>query len=342
MTHEFKEIIDAFEKAQDSGKAAVLVTVVALDGSSYRRPGVRMLITEDGNMTGAVSGGCVEKEILRRSQSVFMNSQAKLITYDGRYRLGCEGILYILIEPFDPGREQLNLIKEDMGSRKPLKIMTYFLREEGNQEAAGSVICTTAKTFSADQKRIPDSSKSQEVFEQELQPLFRLVLIGAEHDVVILSRMADLCGWQVVVVAPLDDARKPENFPGATTVVNTEASQFDLSLCDEQTAIVLMNHSYVKDLQYLMRLQNSSFAYLGLLGPSRRREQLFQELIEKAPETDPDFLERIHGPAGIDIGAEAASEISVSIIAEILSVVREQTLKPLREKKGRIHSGIKL
>ncbi len=81
---------------------AVLASVVALEGSSYRRPGVRMLLLEDGHMTGAVSGGCVEKEIFRQSESVFRTGIPKMMTYDGRYRLGCEGILYILLEPFRP------------------------------------------------------------------------------------------------------------------------------------------------------------------------------------------------------------------------------------------------
>ncbi len=75
-----------------------MATVVDLDGSSYRKPGVRMLITGNGDMVGAVSGGCVEKDILRRSESVFNDGKSIMMTYDGRYRLGCEGVLYILLE----------------------------------------------------------------------------------------------------------------------------------------------------------------------------------------------------------------------------------------------------
>ncbi|MGY8911333.1 MAG: XdhC family protein [Flavobacteriales bacterium] len=100
MMYEFKEIINQAVINQQKGLKNVLASVVYLEGSSYRKPGVRMLISEDLNSVGAVSGGCVEKEIIHRANTVFKDNQPKIITYDGRYRLGCEGILYILIEPF--------------------------------------------------------------------------------------------------------------------------------------------------------------------------------------------------------------------------------------------------
>src|SRR5690606_22223904 len=102
MTHEFKEIVQKGLEAKKQGLKSVLASVVDLDGSSYRRPGVRMLILDNHHMVGAVSGGCVEKEILLQSQTVFKTGQAKIMTYDGRYRLGCEGVLYILLELFQP------------------------------------------------------------------------------------------------------------------------------------------------------------------------------------------------------------------------------------------------
>jgi len=111
MTHEFKDIITSYQKAKVLGIRAVLATVVDIDGSSYRRPGVGMLILENGQMTGAVSGGCVEKEVLLQSQSVFDTGKPKLMTYNGRYRLGCEGTLYILIEVFSLQNSIIDIIQ---------------------------------------------------------------------------------------------------------------------------------------------------------------------------------------------------------------------------------------
>ena len=105
MTHEFKQIVEATLLNQTSNIKSVLATVVDLDGSSYRHPGVRMLLSSNGDMVGAVSGGCVEKEVLQRAQSVFKTGKSKIMTYDGRYRLGCEGVLYILLEPFEVSNE---------------------------------------------------------------------------------------------------------------------------------------------------------------------------------------------------------------------------------------------
>ena len=95
MTQELKQLFQLAESWQKVDKKIVLVTVVALEGSSYRRPGVRMLINEDGEVNGAVSGGCVEKEIHHQAKGVFQTGKAKMMTYDGRLRLGCEGILCI-------------------------------------------------------------------------------------------------------------------------------------------------------------------------------------------------------------------------------------------------------
>jgi xanthine/CO dehydrogenase XdhC/CoxF family maturation factor len=99
-----------------------------------------------------------------------------------------------------------------------------------------------------------------------------------------------------------------------------------------------MNHSYSKDLQYLIRLQKSTPFYIGILGPYKRREDLLNALLEHAPAVEDEFMESIHGPAGIDIGAVTPQEISISILSEILMVHRERTPLKLKDKKGAIHS----
>ena len=129
MIHELKDIIRSAKIAQSKGIKTVLASVVSLDGSSYRRPGVRMSIQENGRMIGAVSGGCVEKEILRQAQQVFKTNSSTLMEYDGRYRLGCEGILHILIEPFYPTNKFFDAFEKQCSSRKPFLINSYFSKE---------------------------------------------------------------------------------------------------------------------------------------------------------------------------------------------------------------------
>ena len=130
MIHELKEIIGQAVINQQKGLKNVLASVVHLDGSSYRKPGVRMLIGEDLSTIGAVSGGCVEKEIIHRASSVFADGKPKIITYDGRYRLGCEGILYILIEPFFIENTFLKRFSEVIQQRETLKIDSFFQKDD--------------------------------------------------------------------------------------------------------------------------------------------------------------------------------------------------------------------
>ncbi len=335
MIHELKKIIEAYSKAKEQGIQCVLATVVALDGSSYRRPGVRMLLQEDGKMIGAVSGGCVEKEVFRQAKSVFESNISKVMTYDGRYRLGCEGILYILLETFKPENIFLKDFWNSVEKRKYVQVDSYYLKEHGHNASFGSVF-----KFKNQQTSLQKSVLSKVdllVFSQLLAPCFKLIIIGAEHDAVQFCTYAALTGWEVTIVANPKEEKTLIDFPGATAFIETEADIVDLHI-DEQTAIVLMTHSYVKDLQFLMALKHEKAAYFGLLGPAKRREKLLSELMDRCPEITEEFITQIHGPAGIAIGAETPQEIAISVIAEILSVTNKVQPILLKEKIGAIHS----
>ncbi|NNF19924.1 MAG: XdhC family protein [Flavobacteriaceae bacterium] len=335
MLHELKKIVLEYQRAREAGLKTVLATVVELEGSSYRRPGVRMLLDEHGTMTGAVSGGCVEKEIWRQAQQVFQTGLPRLMTYDGRYRLGCEGILYILLEPFEPGDVFISRFFKQLQERNSLLIHTHYEKKEGITTISGSEMVL-------DGQRLPfrTAYKAQAnipCLEQELSPCFSLLIIGGEHDAVELARYASATGWEVrVVVNPMEE-KSISDFPGIDQLIPVSPEQLDTSIIDSRTAIVLMTHSFVKDLQYLLALKDCPATYLGLLGPATRREKLLGALIEHDPGVTEEFLERLRGPAGLNIGAETPQEIAISIVAEILAVIRQQEPMPLKDKKGSIH-----
>ena len=334
-THELKRIVEAAEKALKAGNKTVLATVVALDGSSYRRPGVRMLLLEDATMVGAVSGGCVEKEVFRQSLTVFETQTPKVMTYDGRYRLGCEGILYILLEPFQPSIKTIKFFWESISHRKSFKISSVFQKEHGDSLKYGSVLNIDGTSLPF--RESYTIASGLELFEQAMSPCFRLIIIGAEHDTVQMCAMASLLGWEVTVVASPKEEKTQVDFPGATHFLNMEPESFVLE-SDDQTAILLMTHSYVKDLQFLMALREHECMYFGVLGPARRREKLFNELLEKCPDTSLEFIESVYGPAGLELGAETPQEIALSVLSEIVATVNQKKPSSLREKVGRIHS----
>jgi xanthine dehydrogenase accessory factor len=330
MTHEFKDIVYLAKTNQQNGLRNVLATVVFLEGSSYRKPGVRMLISENGLMIGAVSGGCVESEIKRRAQSVFKDGKAKVMTYDGRYRLGCEGILYILIEPFSVSNALSEAFLNCISEREVFSISSYFQKTDKSSKDFGSTFqfknqkaLTFCDTFKA--LKLTDLS----IFEQTLQPCFKLIIFGGEHDTVKLCSMASLLGWEVQVITSIKDPKTITDFPGAYSVSAENPELIDLKI-DSETAVVLMNHNYVQDLKYLIALEPLQPKYIGILGSAMRREKLNNDLLEHKPDLNDSIFDHIYSPAGLDIGSITPEEIALSILSEILAVTRVKDTSSLR------------
>lgn len=339
MTHELKKILREAVKNRERGLKNVMASVVALDGSSYRKPGVRMLIAADGTMTGAVSGGCVEKEVLLQAGRVFKNDEPVMMTYDGRYRLGCEGILYILIEPFFVSEELEKALEMKLRERKSFFLQSFFQKEEGPEEAMGTIVefeDGKKAGFSKDSKL--NGNPDLLVFSQEFKPLFKILIIGSEHDAVQMCTAASFLGWEVSIVASPKDPRTKVNFPGAEELLHMSPEEAENLVVDKETAVILMNHNYATDLKYLLAIKDKDPVYIGLLGSAKRREKLFHELIEHCPEISDNFLDKIHGPAGLNLGAITPQEIALSVLSEILTVIREKEAFPLRQKQGRIHN----
>ena len=339
MIHELKEIINQAVINQQKGLKNVLATVVYLEGSSYRKPGVRMLISEDLSTTGAVSGGCVEKEIIHRAKSVFADNKPKIITYDGRYKLGCEGVLYVLIEPLCITHNFITHFSDATSKREAIKIESHFRKEDEVFGNFGSVVTfENKKQFEFSETFSTQNKNELNHFAQIIQPSFKLIIIGGEHDAVKLCKVASNLGWEIDVITCVKDSKKIKDFPGANSVVGNSAETIQFTNIEENTAIVIMNHSYVQDLKYVVKLSAYKPKYIGILGAPNRRERLFNELFEFVPDISEDFLDTIYTPAGLHIGAQTPEEIAISIVAEILSVIRKKEPFSLRKLNGKIHN----
>jgi xanthine dehydrogenase accessory factor len=334
MTHEFKHLVEvAYNKKQ---MKHVLATVVALKGSSYRKPGVQMLISEDGTMTGAVSGGCVEKEVQFQSQSVFESQVPKVITYDGSYRLGCKGILYILIEPFSISETNYVLIQKEVQARKILEMTSFFKKEFTESHRYGSVLALSTQqllTFRSDF----EINENLAHFKQSFFAIRQLVIFGAEHDAVALCTAASQVGWEVRIVASPRDLRGVENFPAVNQMSYLDPEMPIDFIIDEETAIVLMNHNYARDFHFLLENLHQNAFYIGVLGSAQRREKLLHDVMEYDPELALDFMDTIYSPAGINIGAVTPQEIAISILSEIIAVYNKKEVPSLRHLMGQIH-----
>ena len=324
MTHELKHIIQIAFECFKKHEKCVLATVVALDGTSYRKPGVRMLISEAGAVVGAVSGGCVEKDIQQRAELVFQSDKPLVMSYDGRYRLGCQGTLYILIEPFEVSEDIYQAFDKHCEKRLSIELKSYYQKEDDATGCFGTTM-QLAEDLIQFNPNVVFNPQSL-IFSQQLKPCFKLLIIGAEHDAVKLCAMAGNMGWEVEVVSGWRDPKTQSDFPGANTVYSLSPEMFEVANIDSHTAVVLMTHNYALDLKYLLRLKNVEMAYLGVLGSSNRNDQLRSELLEYADDLDE---LQFYGPAGLDLGSETPEEIALAIIAEILAHTRNRNVPSL-------------
>ncbi|PJJ07413.1 xanthine/CO dehydrogenase XdhC/CoxF family maturation factor [Flavobacterium sp. 1] len=316
MTHEFLKIIASYKRASKKNVRTVLATIVHVEGSSYRKEGTQMLIDEYGNITGALSGGCVEQEVIRQSSSVFSSNCPKVFKYDGRFRLGCEGSIYILIELFHPDTELIDLIENAIQQRQPFSLSCSFLTDEISKPNFGTSF--EFKDITIYHSNYEKGSNNL-VFTQKIEPLNRLCIFGIEHDAEKLSQMASFLGWEVIVIGSEYSAVNSTDFPFAKSVVTLKPEDLDPNLFCKNTAVVVMSHNYSKDLRFLLTIITSKVRYIGLLGPVHRREKLLNAILDMDLLIDDEVFDKIHGPAGLAIGSKTPEEIALSIMAEITS-----------------------
>lgn len=362
---EILAILDSYEKAKNEGKRAALATVVRVEGSSYRRPGAKMLVTDDGLLTGAISGGCLEGDALRKALSAINQQENKLVTYDTTdeddakfgVQLGCNGIVHILFEPIDSGSEKnpLELLKQLVEERSPAVLTTLFSLVSTNQPGtvslyrekeallAGSLttedlVADSMEALKNERSVFKSYSEGLEAFFEFVPPNLHLVIAGAGNDAQPLVRMASVLGWKITVVDGRPAYASVSRFPDADQVLITKPEHvFDQVALDPQTVFVLMTHNYNYDLALMPLIMAQDFSYLGVLGPKKKLERMFNELGDTGFFITEDMKTKVHGPVGLDIGAETAEEIALSIVAEIKAVMTDRSARFLKDKKAPIH-----
>lgn len=352
MDSSLTALLSFFEPRRAAGRALVLATVVATEGSTYRKAGARMLIDGDGTACGLLSGGCLETDLLERARAVIATGAAPLVEYDLRTSndpiwglgLGCEGAMSILLQRLDPARgfRPLDRIVAAVRQRRSLRFATVvrsanqawpvatsvFEDDVVNdrlgraivrslQSAAGTRSSTGLLDLEADGAGIT-------MFIASVEPPPRIVILGAGPDATPVARAAQELGWAVCVYDHRPAYVTTEHFPGAEVHVGPADelhSRLDLASFD---AAVVMSHHLNADLQYLGQLAESRVRYVGLLGPPERRRRLASELGARAA----GLRGRLYGPVGLDIGARTPEAIALAIVAEIHAVFEGRSGQP--------------
>ncbi len=325
------------ERARSDAMPSVLATVVATAGSTYRKPGARMLIMADGSSVGLLSGGCLEADLMIHARQVLDTGVARAVEYDMRgpddilfgIGAGCEGAMRVLLEPAGPGSIASQALLAAGNSTGNGVSTSLVIVHQSDQLALGSyraapplpaplitaahqaLAAATTRDF-----RLDAPGQRWRALLQCLAPPPHLLLCGAGPDAEPVVSIAQALGWRITLVdhrsayvAPLaarfPRARVLESEPGALR------SRIDLDCCH---AVVVMSHHLTSDLAYLRELAAAGApAYVGLLGPMARRQRLASELGSAADQ----LQSRLRGPVGMDLGAVTPEAIALAIVSQI-------------------------
>ncbi|MBC3541596.1 XdhC family protein [Rufibacter sediminis] len=371
---EIQDIVRAYSRHTAEGKQTALATVVHVEGSSYRRPGARMLVSEDGQLTGAISGGCLEGDALRKARLAMSQGIPALVKYDTMddddaklgVGLGCNGIIHILIEPIsqDQAQHPLTFLQKIISRREVAVVVTLFCLQDRKAPQPG-----TCLLYHADEEiltpALPDdfldqiqadvrearqnqvsSTKSYKqaentytAFLEVIQPAPALVICGAGNDVMPLVNMAVLLGWPTTVIDGRGNYATVERFPQAQQVLVAKPERVLENLAvDQNTIFLLFTHNYNYDLAMLRLLLPLPLPYVGVLGPKTKMDRMLAELQEEGYPLPEAQLEKVFGPVGLDLGGETSEEIALSVLAEIKAVLAHRNAGFLREKQDSIHA----
>lgn len=366
---EFKSILDAVKGIDFSKQKAALATVVKVSGSSYRSPGARMLITDNGKWVGSISGGCLEGDALRKARQVMSSKEAMTVRYDTREEsnqnlgigLGCNGVIDVLIEPLDASENSrtIDLFHHILATNQPVALATVhngpanigekLLIDQRGQQVSSFSNENLRETVETELIRIFDEKKTEsksfhvsnadyEVFLELVVPNIKLMIFGGGFDARPVSQLAKALGWEVNVTDECVAHIAPIFFPDADK----------LSLCHREyidrefditpfTACVLMSHNYEYDRDVLRKIIESPTPYIGILGPRKRFDKMLTEYASSGLVLTPEQLSRVHSPIGLDIGAETPDEIALSIIGEIKGKFAHRSGGYLKYRQGPIH-----
>jgi xanthine/CO dehydrogenase XdhC/CoxF family maturation factor len=367
---ELTDVLAAVESLSARGEKLALATIVSVKGSTYRRPGARLLVPEDGAPIGNISGGCLEGDVADVARIVMREGVARIASWDltaddddvWGLGLGCNGAIEVFVEPADKAAEVAGALRMALEEERPICMVTVLesaaagiaqgdrllVRPDGTTQGSlgdgsSDAVATEAALEQLDRevseiRSLPGPAEMR-AFVEVLEPPLRLVICGAGHDAVPLVRAAASLGWNAIVVDDRPAFLTRDRFPDATDFVSLERPEQTTANAplDARTFAVVMTHNFLRDKDYLRALLASPARFIAMLGPGARTQRVILDLREEGIELSDDDLARIHAPAGLDLGAEGPEEIAAAIVAEIVAVKRGRQGGFLKDRSGPIH-----
>ncbi|CAN5477457.1 XdhC family protein [soil metagenome] len=358
---ELADIVAAFDSLAREGKPAALATVVGVSGSSYRRPGARMLIAADGRTWGSVSGGCLERDVVLRASGVIESNRPVLRRYDtaddeqlaSGTATGCGGVVDVFIQPVE-APALLEILRRVLTDRTAVVMATLvragtlerihcggvvaMVESGGDVETTLMTSALPASLAQLGRSMLTDHdgsprlvrSADREWFVESIKPSQRLVIFGGGPDAIPMLQIAKTLGWHVTIVAAHPALHARERFGAADAICVTSTSDPVAGVAiNEEDAVVVMTHNVSRDGAILAAMPTVP-RYLGVLGPRHRSARVIDPL--PSP-----LAESVVSPIGLDLGAETPQEIALAVIAEIQATLRNASAERLCNKSGAIH-----
>ena len=311
-----------------AGERFALATVVATRRSAPRPLGSKLAISETGELAGSVSGGCVESDVALQAAEVLADERPRLLTYgiddEQAWSVGlpCGGEIDVFVERFE---------EEFPAADEPAVVLTVLVGERAGERrlvAPDAVEPGPSRVLELD---------GETVFAEVPGPPPRLVVVGATDTAEELCRAAKALGWRTAVADPRPALVTRERLPSPDELVTAWPDEALERLAPgAASAVVVLTHEERLDVPALTVALRSDAFYVGAIGSrrtqGRRRERLLEAGIQE------DELERLAGPAGLDLGAHSPAETAVSILAEVLAVRAGRAGGRLVERSGSIHS----
>ena len=357
-------IITELKKCLQRNQKAILATIIDKKGSSYRKVGAKSLILVDGTTFGVLSGGCVEQDLFEHAKEVFETGEPKQIVYDLRnddqapwgLGVGCNGEITIWLSLIDPmknkneAEKMMNVFNRQYSSTEPFTIGTVITSNNHDVILPGSIVETydldfvtpfssTNGILENQSMNIDGKEVNVKIFLETITPTPSMIVFGAGPDAVSLTNQLKLLHWHVTVVDHRPGYLNEDNFPNVDELKLASPREFPAGVeINENTYVVIMSHHYEQDLVYLKGLVQQDPAYIGLLGPKRRFQNLKKDLQAEGVHIPQYDEEKIYTPIGLDIGSETPEEIALSIAAEIMCHKNRGSTQPLKWKRDSVHS----
>jgi xanthine dehydrogenase accessory factor len=354
-----KDVLSDLDAWTAAGIDAAVATVVGVRRSAPRPPGSKMVVSAEGLIAGAVSGGCVEGSVVSVADEILAGGPPQLLDFgiadEEAWEVGlpCGGEITVWVSRFEdgPSRAFADAARRDERAALVTRLTgpdagaTLLLRADGRRQGRlANEALDAAVVARAEDLMWRGRSELQEIGDERLfidvtAPAPRLMIIGAVDWAVSLCEVARTAGWRPSVIDPRSRFARPDRFPAAERVVSAWPAEAiaELGGIDRATSIVALTHDPKLDDAALLLALASPAAYIGAMGSRVAQEGRRERLLEAGvSESD---LQRIAAPVGLDLGAHSAGQTAVSIMGEIIALANGRRGGRLADGHGRIHAG---